>query len=300
VFGFKCFLVDSGVEEFPPLTLFDLEAYLDELAGFDGLMIVHAEDAAVVDKARPPHGARYEDFLASRPHAAEDRAIAAVIERTRWSGARTHVLHLSSADAVPMLRSARREGLRITVETCPHYLTFDAGSVDDGATQFKCCPPIREAANRERLWEALAAGDVDCVVSDHSPCTPELKRLDVGDFGLAWGGISSLQLGLPAVWTGARARGHALADVVRWMAERPARIAGLQRKGRLAAGADADFCVFAPDESFVVDAGRLHHRNPVTPYAGRRLDGVVRSTWLRGHPVGDGVPRGRLLVRGEA
>jgi allantoinase len=300
VFGFKCFLVDSGVEEFPPLTLFDLEAYLDELAGFDGLMIVHAEDAAVVDKARPPHGARYEDFLASRPHAAEDRAIAAVIERTRWSGARTHVLHLSSADAVPMLRSARREGLRITVETCPHYLTFDAGSVDDGATQFKCCPPIREAANRERLWEALAAGDVDCVVSDHSPCTPELKRLDVGDFGLAWGGISSLQLGLPAVWTGARARGHALAAVVRWMAEQPAGIAGLQRKGRLAAGYDADFCVFAPDESFVVDAGRLHHRNPVTPYAGRRLDGVVRSTWLRGHPVADGAPRGRLLRLGDA
>jgi allantoinase len=300
VFGFKCFLVDSGVEEFPPLTLFDLEAYLDELARFDGLMIVHAEDAAVVDKARPPHGGRYEDFLASRPHAAEDQAIAAVIERTRWSGARTHVLHLSSADAVPMLRSARREGLRITVETCPHYLTFDAGSVDDGATQFKCCPPIREAANRERLWEALAAGDVDCVVSDHSPCTPELKRLDVGDFGLAWGGISSLQLGLPAVWTQARARGHGLADVVRWMADQPARIAGLQRKGRLAAGADADFCVFAPDEGFVVDAGRLHHRNPVTPYAGRRLDGVVRGTWLRGRPVEPGDPRGRLLVRGDA
>jgi allantoinase len=300
VFGFKCFLADSGVEEFPPLTLFDLEAYLDELATFDGLMIVHAEDGAAVDKARPPHGGRYEDFLASRPHSAEDLAIAAVIERTRWTGARTHILHLSSADAVPLLHSARREGLRITVETCPHYLSFDAESIGEGATQFKCCPPIREAANRERLWGALAAGDVDCVVSDHSPCTPDLKRLDVGDFGLAWGGVSSLQLGLPAVWTEARARGHTLGDVVRWMAEQPARIAGLQRKGRLAVGHDADFCVFAPDESFVVDAARLEHRNPVTPYAGRRLDGVVRRTWLRGRPVDPGVPRGRFLVRGEA
>jgi allantoinase len=210
------------------------------------------------------------------------------------------VLHLSSADAVPALHAARGEGLPITVETCPHYLSFEAEAIAEGATQFKCCPPIREAANREALWRALAAGDIDCVVSDHSPCTPELKRLDVGDFGLAWGGVSSLQLGLPAVWTGARARGHSLADVVRWMAEHPARLAGLARKGRLAVGADADLCVFAPDEEFVVDAARLHHRNPVTPYAGRRLDGVVRSTWLRGRPIEPDVRRGRFLVRGEA
>ena len=200
-----------------------------------------------------------------------------------------------------MLHAARADGLPITVETCPHYLSFDAEAIAEGATQFKCCPPIREADNRNQLWQALVAGDIDCVVSDHSPCTPELKRLDVGDFGLAWGGVSSLQLGLPAVWTEARARGSALSDVVNWMAAQPARMAGLRTKGRLAVGADADFCVFAPDESAVVDAARLQHRNPVTPYAGRRLDGVVRSTWLRGTVIDlEAAPRGRFLTRGSA
>ena len=301
VFGFKCFLLDSGVEEFAPLSATELEEHLTELAGFGGLMIVHAEDPGVIEEAPAPHGGQYEDFLCSRPRSAETRAIATVIEATRRTAARTHVLHLSSADAVPLLHAARAEGLPISVETCPHYLSFDAEAIDEGATQFKCCPPIREAANRERLWQALAAGDIDCVVSDHSPCTPELKRFDVGDFGLAWGGISSLQLGLPAIWTEARARGHGLPDVVRWMAERPARLAGLRTKGRLAVGADADFCVFAPDESATVDAARLNHRNPVTPYAGRRLTGVVRSSWLRGTPIDLGAePRGQFLTRGAA
>jgi allantoinase len=301
VFGFKCFLLDSGVEEFPPLSAPELEEYLGELAGFGGLMIVHAEDPATIADAPQPSGGRYDDFLRSRPRSAEDRAIATVIEATRRTGARTHVLHLSSADAVPLLRDARAEGLPITVETCPHYLSFAAEEIRDGATAFKCCPPIREADNRDQLWQALGEGVVDCVVSDHSPCTPELKRPDVGDFGLAWGGVSSLQLGLPAVWTEARARGHALPDVVRWMSAQPARLAGLRTKGRLAVGADADLCVFAPDETFAVDAGRLHHRHPVTPYAGRRLDGVVRSTWLRGSPIDLGTaPRGRFLTRGRA
>jgi allantoinase len=300
VFGFKCFLIDSGVEEFPPLSAAELEEYLREVASFDGLMIVHAEDPAEIERAPQPEGGRYDTFLRSRPPSAERRAITTVLEGTRRTGARTHVLHLSSADAVPDLRAARAEGLPITVETCPHYLSFEAETIQEGATQFKCCPPIREAANREQLWQALAAGDIDCVVSDHSPCTADLKRLDVGDFGLAWGGVSSLQIGLPAVWTGARARGHALEDVVRWMAEHPARLAGLRTKGRLAVGYDADFCVFAPDDEFAVDPRRLHHRNPVTPYAGRRLDGVVRSTWLRGRPVAEHQPRGRFLVRGHA
>jgi allantoinase len=300
VFGFKCFLLDSGVEEFPPLSAAELEEYLREVASFDGLMIVHAEDPAEIEEAPQPQGGAYESFLRSRPPSAERRAIATVLDAARRTGARTHVLHLSSADAVPDLRAARTEGLPVTVETCPHYLSFDAETIQEGATQFKCCPPIREAANRERLWQALADGDIDCVVSDHSPCTADLKRLDVGDFGLAWGGVSSLQIGLPAVWSGARARGHGLVDVVRWMAEHPARLAGLRTKGRLAVGYDADFCVFAPDEEFAVDPGRLHHRNPVTPYAGQRLDGVVRTTWLRGRPVGEDHPRGRFLSRGHA
>jgi allantoinase len=299
VFGFKCFLLHSGVEEFQPLSATELETYLRELASFDALMILHAEDPDTIEQAPDPHGGQYRDFLRSRPPDAENIAIATVIETTRRTGARTHVLHLSSSEAVGQLRESRQEGLRITVETCPHYLSFDAETIATGATQFKCCPPIREAENREELWRALADGVIDCVVSDHSPCTPELKRLDVGDFGLAWGGISSLQIGLPAVWTGARARGHTLSDVVRWMAEQPARLAGLQRKGRLAVGGDADFCIFAPDQSFRVDAQRLHHRNPVTPYAGRALEGVVRSTWLRGSRIGLDTPRGQFLIRGD-
>ena len=297
VFGVKCFLVHSGVEEFPPLTRGELGAALEELARFDALMVVHAEDAEVIEQAPDPSGRSYDGFLASRPPSAEDTAVDVVIAESRRTGARTHVLHLSSADALPALRAARADGVRVTVETCPHYLSFEAAGVADGATQYKCCPPIRDAGNRERLWTALADGDVDVVVSDHSPCTPDLKRLDVGDFGLAWGGISSLQLGLPAVWTGARARGHGLTDVVRWMAEGPARLVGLPQKGRLEVGADADLCVFAPDESWVVDPALLHHRNPVTPYAGRALTGVVRSTWLRGERVDLTTPRGRLLVR---
>jgi allantoinase len=299
VFGFKCFLLDSGVEEFPPLSAAELEINLREVASFDGLMIVHAEDADEIERAPSRAGGRYADFLRSRPDDAESRAVETVLDAVRRTGARTHVLHLSSAAALPALRGARAEGLPVTVETCPHYLSFEAESIAEGATQFKCCPPIRGAANREELWRALAAGDIDCVVSDHSPCTAELKRLDAGDFALAWGGVSSLQVGLPAVWTGARARGRTLVDVVRWMAEGPARLAGMRTKGRLAVGCDADFSVFAPDQAFVVDPARLHHRNPVTPYAGRQLDGVVRRTWLRGRPVGED-PRGRFLVRGEA
>jgi allantoinase len=299
VFGFKCFLLDSGVEEFPPLSAAELEVYLREVATFGGLMIVHAEDPDEIAHAPQGGGPRYADFLRSRPDGAESRAVETVLAAARRTGARTHVLHLSSAAALPALRAARAEGLPVTVETCPHYLSFEAEAIGAGATQFKCCPPIRGAANREQLWAALAAGDVDCVVSDHSPCTAELKRLDAGDFALAWGGVSSLQVGLPAVWTGARARGHSLADVVRWMAEGPARLAGLRTKGRLAVGCDADFSVFAPEEDFVVDPRRLHHRNPVTPYAGLRLGGVVRGTWLRGRRIG-GEPRGRFLVRGEA
>ena len=300
VFGVKCFLVHSGVQEFPPLSRAELGTALEELARLDALMLVHAEDADVIEQAPEPRGTSYEGFLASRPPAAEGTAVETVVAAARRTGARVHVLHLASADAVPLLRAARAEGLRLTVETCPHYLSFEAEAIADGATQFKCCPPIRDAGHRERLWTALADGDVDVVVSDHSPCTPDLKRLDVGDFGLAWGGISSLQLGLAAVWTGARARGHGLPDVVRWMAAGPARLVGLERKGRLEVGADADLCVFAPDDAWVVDPAVLHHRNPVTPYAGRELTGVVRSTWLRGVRLDLTTPRGRLLVRGTA
>ncbi len=295
VVGFKCFLLDSGVPEFPPLDPAGLRAALTELAAFDGLLVAHAEDADVIAAAPDADGPGYARFLASRPGAAEETAIERLIACARDIGARAHVVHLADGDALPLLRRARAEGVRITVETCPHYLTFAAEQVPDGATAFKCCPPIREASHREALWAALRDGDVDLVVSDHSPCTPELKRLDVGDFRLAWGGIASLQVALPAVWTGARARGLGLADVVRWMADAPARLAGLPRKGAIAVGRDADLVAVAPLARVTV--GDQPPRNPVTPYAGHELTGVVRRTWLRGQ-LADGSPIGRLLGRG--
>jgi allantoinase len=302
VVGFKCFLLDSGVPEFPPLDDDGLRAALAELAGLDALLIAHAEDADVIAAAPGPAGTSYPAFLASRPPEAEETAIGRLLAAARDTGGRVHVVHLADAGALPLLGRARAEGVRVTVETCPHYLTFAAEEVPDGDTSFKCCPPIREAGHREALWAALADGDggrpvIDMVVSDHSPCTPELKRLDVGDFGLAWGGIASLQVALPAVWTGARARGLELARVATWMSAAPARLAGLPQKGAIAVGRDADLVAFAPDERWRVE--RLLHRNPVTPYAGRELTGVVRRTWLRGAEV-DGTPRGRLLGRGGA
>jgi allantoinase len=288
------------VPEFPPLDAAEFAKAMAETARLGALLIVHAEDPEVIEHAPEPSGPAYETFLRSRPHLAEDRAIGLVIETARSSGGRAHVLHLSSSDALDQLRAARAAGVDVSVETCPHYLTLDAAAVPDGATQFKCCPPIRDAANQDRLWDGLAAGDIDMIVSDHSPCTSELKRLDTGDFGVAWGGIASVQLGLPAVWTAARARGHSLADVVRWMATGPADRVGLARKGRFAVGADADLCVLAPEAEFTVDPARLLHKNPISAYAGRRLAGVVRQTWLRGERVDpDGEQRGRLLSRGD-
>ncbi len=300
VFGFKCFLLDSGVEEFGALSAEGFAEAMRETAGLGALMIVHAEIGPLLDESALD-GPRYAGFLASRPRAAEDAAIALVIEQAQATGGRAHVVHLSSSDAVPALRAARAAGVDVSVETCPHYLTFDAEHIADGATELKCCPPIREAENREALWSALAAADIDFVVSDHSPCTVELKQQGGGDFGAAWGGIASVQLGLPAVWTGARARGHELADVVRWMATAPADRVGLGHKGRIEVGADADLVRFAPDEEFIVDVAALHHRNPVSAYAGHRLNGVVRETWLRGGSILLGAadaPRGRLLRRG--
>jgi allantoinase len=291
-YGVKCFLLDSGVPEFPPLDPAGLRAALAGLARFDGLLIAHCEDPASIRDAPP--GRDYAGFLASRPPEAETRAVAGLIEAARETGARVHVVHVSSAAVLPLLRAAVADGVRITAETCPHYLALAAEEVPDGATEFKCCPPVRDAANRDALWAGLADGTLTCVVSDHSPCTPELKRPDTGDFGAAWGGIASLQLSLPVVWTAAAARGLSLVDVTRWMGERPAALAGLRSKGSIAPGYDADLVAFAPDEEFRVDVRALRHRNPVSPYAGRTLRGVVRTTWVRGEVVGD-EPRGQLL-----
>ena len=296
VFGFKCFLLDSGVEEFPELDPDAFAGAMAETARLGALMIVHAEDADAIEPCA--HGPAYSGFLESRPPAAEERAIGLVVGAAARTGGRAHVVHLSASGAVPVLRNARAAGIDVSVETCPHYLHFEAEAIPDGATELKCCPPIRDAANREALWTALENGDIDLVVSDHSPCTAELKRRDTGDFADAWGGIASLQLGLAVVWTTARDRGLGLADVVRWMATAPARRVGLEGKGEIKVGADADLCAFAPDETFVVDVTRLHHKNPVSAYAGRTLTGTVRRTWLHGVPIDlDAAPRGRLLRR---
>ncbi len=299
VFGFKCFLLHSGVDEFPPLDADEMEADMAELKSFDSIMIVHAEDSRAIDRAPTAEGDHYDKFLASRPRGAENLAIAEVIERARWTGSRAHILHLSSSDALPMIASARRDGVRLTVETCPHYLTLMAEEIPNGGTAYKCCPPIREASNRELLWQGLQDGTIDCIVSDHSPSTLDLKDLENGDFAVAWGGVSSLQLGLSLIWSEARQRGIALEQVIQWMSTAPAELVGLHKKGKMAPGYDADFAVFAADDAYVVDVSKLKHKNPITPYDGRALSGVVRRTFLRGQEI-DGVePTGKLLRRGE-
>jgi allantoinase len=302
VFGFKSFLLHSGVDEFPGSSEIDLDSALKEIASFDGLMIIHAEDADVIELSTKESSAEYQDFLESRPDLAESIAIAQVIDAARRHNARVHVLHLSSAHAIEQIAAAKREGVQITAETCPHYLTLASDDIPSGATQFKCCPPIRSRVNQDLLWKGLTEGVIDMIVSDHSPCTVDLKKLDLGDFQQAWGGISSLQLGLSIMWSAAVERGLGLPDLVRWMSTQPAAFAGLDQKGAIAVGRDADVIAFDPDRHFVVDPDLLQHRNPVTPYAGKSLRGVVTSTWLRGTLVAHegqllGAPTGRFLTR---
>jgi allantoinase len=283
------------VDEFAPLDAAQLGEAMAEIASFGGLLIAHAEDPEVIAAAPAARGRRYADFLASRPPEAEQRAITALLAQTRRTGCRTHIVHLASAAALPAVRAAKAAGLPVSAETCPHYLTLRAEDVPDGATEFKCCPPIRDDANRAALWAGLADGTIDCVVSDHSPCPVAAKRMDTGDFGDAWGGIASVQLGLPAVWTGAAQRGIGLDRVAGWMATAPAALTGLADRGAIRPGLRADLCCFAPDEKFVVDPAALRHRHPVSPYAGRTLTGVVRQTWLAGRPAGAGPRAGQLV-----
>jgi allantoinase len=302
VLGFKCFTVDSGVPEFPPLEHAALERAAAQLARLGGLLLVHAEDAQCIARAAPASGSRkYADFLASRPDEAETAAVARALEIARRTGVRLHILHVSSAAVLPLLAAARAEGLAVTAETCPHYLALAAEDIPDGATQFKCCPPIRARANRDQLWDGLRAGIIDCVVSDHSPCPPALKHLTGGDFAAAWGGIASVQLALPVAWTFGRERGVSVADLAHWMSAAPASVAGLPDKGGIEVGRDGDLVAFAPDEQFTVEPGMLAHRHKLTPYDGTPLAGVVRRTWLRGREVYPGAapgrPSGRLLVR---
>lgn len=288
--AFKCFLAPSGVDEFAHVEEEHLRAGMRVLAGLGAPLLVHAELPGPLEAAEARASGldprAYRRWLDARPRSAEDAAVELITGLCRHFGARTHVVHLSSADALAFVTRAKDANAPFTAETCPHYLHFGAEQIQRGRTAFKCAPPIREAENRERLWDALRQGTLDQVVTDHSPASPDVKCVESGDFAAAWGGIASLQLGLPVIWTEARARGHSFADLARWMCETPARLAGLEsRKGAIRAGLDADLVAWDPDAPFSVAPERLFHRHALTPYAGERLFGVVRSTWVRGLQV---------------
>ena len=305
--GFKCFLVHSGVDEFPHVTEADLLEAMSELARLNSLLLVHAELAGPIEAAaqeiKDKDPRDYQTFLRSRPRESENKAIELMIRLCRETGARVHIVHHCSSDVLPLLEAAREEGLPVTVETCPHYLTFAAEEIPDGATHFKCCPPVRERENREKLWAALANGVIDMVVSDHSPCTPDLKLAETGDFLDAWGGIAALQFSLPVMWTQMEKRGFGLRELTRWMSAAPAKLAGLdKRKGRLAAGFDADIVIWHPEKEFKVVPEIIHFRNKITPYSGMNLRGAVEAVFVRGQKVyknGEfaASPTGELLTK---
>ncbi|MEH3052934.1 MAG: allantoinase AllB [Patulibacter minatonensis] len=294
--GAKAFMIDSGVPEFPALATDDgLAAALAILADEGRPLLVHAEDAALAEAAPQPHGTqRYRDVLASRPPLVESVAIDRLARIAARTGGHVHVVHVSSAEGVAAVARAQRAGVHLTAETCPHYLALCAEDLPDGNPAVKCFPPIRERHHQAALWAGLADGTLSMVVSDHSPAPWTLK--DTGDLSTAWGGIASIQLSLPVTWTAAQARGVDLAQLVTWMAERPADLAGLPQKGRLAVGADADLAIFAPNDTFTVRGESLLHRHPQTPYEGHELRGVVRQTWLRGARVDHAAPHGRWLL----
>lgn len=282
--AFKCFLAPSGVDEFPAVGEHDLREAFPVLARLGLPLMVHAEDPACLLPSRGP-SRKYADYLTTRPAAAERNAITLLTQLMARAPTPVHIVHLSSASSLDIVRTARARGLPLTVETCPHYLTFSAEEIPDGATKYKCAPPIRDKAERDALWEGLIAGDIDLVASDHSPCPPEMKETE-GDFFSAWGGIASLQLSLSAVWTGARARGLKPERIAQWMSAAPARLAGLQaKKGALAAGYDADIVVWEPETRFVVDPAELLHRHKLTPYTGRELSGRISATYVGGRRI---------------
>ncbi|HLR05903.1 MAG TPA: allantoinase AllB, partial [Pyrinomonadaceae bacterium] len=293
VVGFKCFLVHSGVDEFPNVTEKDLRAAMPELARLGATLIVHAElpgpiEAACGQVSNAEVVRTYDAFLRTRPRAAENEAVKLMIRLSRETECRVHIVHLSSAEALTTLREAKAAGVLITAETCPHYLYFGAEEIPDRATEFKCCPPIREHENREELWDALRDGTIDMVVSDHSPCPPEMKLPEPGDFTKAWGGISSLQLRLPVMWTEAKKRGFTISQIAEWLCRAPTKLVGLdRRKGAIAVGYDADIVIWNPDAEFRVAPEMIHHRHKLTPYAGEVLLGKVEKTFLRGQMVYD-------------
>ena len=304
VLGFKCFLVPSGVDEFPACEEADLARAMAVLADRGALLMAHAEWPGALAAAPAPSSTRdHAPYLASRPVAAEVQAVEVLARLAGEHDARAHIVHVSSGATLPVLAAARARGVAISAETCPHYLHFAAEDVPEGATEYKCAPPIRGRTEREALWQGLVSGQLGHVASDHSPCPPEMKRRDTGDFMAAWGGIASLQLMLPVLWTGMRARGLPVERLASWLSAEPARLVGLgARKGAIAPGHDADLVVWDPDETFLVDGAQLLHRHPITPYHGTRLHGVVHATYVRGTRVygrdcGVSAGHGSLLQR---
>ena len=288
VLGFKAFTCHSGVDEFPMATRADIDKAMPILAELGVPLLVHAEleGAGGRGSSALPKTKHYRDYLESRPQVWEVEAIKMVTDLAKKHRARVHIVHLSAADALDDIARAKDAGIDITVETCPHYLTLTAEEIADGATWFKCAPPIREAENQRRLWQGLKSGIIDCVVSDHSPCTPQLKLMEEGDFGNAWGGIAGLQFSLSTVWTDACRAGHDLTSMTRWMSDRTSRLAKLHhRKGSLQPGHDADFVVWDPDATFTLTPAMIRHKHKVTPYEGKTLRGVVHATFVRGQNV---------------
>jgi len=290
VLGFKSFLIHPGIDGFTMVTERQLRAALPYVARTGLPLLVHAELSGPVDaataKLADADWRSYATYVKSRPDEAELAAIQLMIALCREFRFRLHVVHLSTSEGIALLRAAKAEGLAVSVETCPHYLHFAAETIADGATLCKCAPPIRSAENREKLWQGLREGVIDLVATDHSPCPPSMKKLDEGNFKTAWGGIASLSVALPVMWTEARKRGFGLGDIARWMAEGPARLSGCDaRKGRIAAGCDADIVVFEPEAEFTVTADQLHQRHAVLSYMGERLCGVVKATYVRGKCV---------------
>jgi allantoinase len=301
--GFKCFLVNPGIDGFTMVTEQELREALPHVARTGLPLLVHAELAGPIKAATAKlEGAdwkSYATYLQSRPDEAELSAIRLLLSLCREYGFHLHIVHLATHGALEQLRAARAAGLSASVETCPHYLHLTAETIADGATLCKCAPPVRNRDNRERLWGGLAEGVIDLVATDHSPCPPSMKQLESGNFKAAWGGIASLSMALPVMWTEASQRGFGLADIARWMSEGPARLAGCEsRKSRIAAGYDGDFIVFDSDAEFMVTTERLHYRHAISPYLGETLRGVVKSTYLRGQVVfSDGTFPGEPIGR---
>lgn len=286
VLGLKAFMIHSGIDDFPAVNEDELKKALKIISGFNIPLLVHAEVDCGFEKKTGYDKWSFESFLSTRPEEWENNAVAILIKLCREFDSHIHIVHLSSSRSLDIIREAKKEGLKLTAETCPHYLYFSSEEIPKGDTRYKCTPPIRDSANREKLWSAVKEDVIDFIVSDHSPCDPALKCTEEGDFEKAWGGISGLQLGISIIWTEAVKRGFTIEDVSRLMSTKPSAFIGLdKKKGRIEKGFDADLIVFDPLKKFTVKGNELFHRHKLTPYEGREFSGVVEAAYLRGKKI---------------